>query len=443
MNKKVFSQLDTRWSKLPYPNKTYTIGNSGCGCVSVTHLLIETDKYAKYTPKNVQPYMKQFATYGNGTTWAGITKSLEHFGFTAKTHAKMSQAFATLDKAKRKMGIISFRGGTRGGITYTLRGHLMAYLGYKVVNGKHYFYLKDSGGRKNTGWFCYETQMKGLVAQIWTAAPKETLFTPKGTYTIKFVSRGGEGEMAAVKVQAGSKFALPKNKFKRAGFQFVGWSVGKSDYVNMKNFQIGKVAYKNQATVKDLAEPNKVVKLYACWKGYGAEAACLWARKIAADNSFAYGEDNHKNWHNGRDRAHQVGCYFCGTTRTGVKKAKKGDRWEKTYCCNSFVFAALCHGANLFSKCRGGSTQADYWTKLRVNGKPIYKKLGTNVAYKDLKPGDIMCSGTHVKIFVGEVKGSLCECHAAGEGWGSKSIRTQKVSGTIGKNYTALRYIGR
>ena len=115
MNKTVFSQLDTRWSKLPYPNKTYTIGNSGCGCVSVTHLLIETDKYAKYTPKNVQPYMKQFATYGNGTTWAGITKSLEHFGFTARTHAKMSQAFATLDKANdKRITKVKTTKGTKG-----------------------------------------------------------------------------------------------------------------------------------------------------------------------------------------------------------------------------------------------------------------------------------------------------------------------------------------
>ena len=97
----------------------------------------------------------------------------------------------------------------------------------------------------------------------------------------------------------------------------------------------------------------------------------------------------------------------------------------------------------MFSKCKDGSTKADFWLRLRVGGKPIYKKLGKNVAYKDLKPGDIMVNGTHVKMFVGEVKGSLCVCHAAGEGWGAKSIRTQKVSGTIGKDYTALRYIGR
>ena len=57
MRKKVFSQLDPRWSGLPYPKKPYTIGTSGCGCCSVTHVIIESDKYKNYTPKNVQPYI--------------------------------------------------------------------------------------------------------------------------------------------------------------------------------------------------------------------------------------------------------------------------------------------------------------------------------------------------------------------------------------------------
>ena len=98
----------------------------------------------------------------------------------------------------------------------------------------------------------------------------------------------------------------------------------------MKRFQIGKVDFKNKASVKNLAKADQTVKLYACWKGCGPEAAALWVRKIARDNSFAYGADNHKNWYHGRDRAHQLGCYFCGTNVTGVKKAKKGSRWEKT-----------------------------------------------------------------------------------------------------------------
>ena len=50
---------------------------------------------------------------------------------------------------------------------------------YKVSGNKHYFYTKDSGGRKHSGWYCYETQMKGLIPQIWSALkPGEPTPTP-------------------------------------------------------------------------------------------------------------------------------------------------------------------------------------------------------------------------------------------------------------------------
>lgn len=268
-------------------------------------------------------------------------------------------------------------------------------------------------------------------------------------YTIKFYGRNGKGETATKKVKVGEKITLPGNKFTRKGFEFVGWSVGKSEYINMKRFQIGKVDYKNKASVKNLAKADTTIKLYACWKGYGPEAAALWARKIASNNDFMYGAAS-GNWKSGRDRAHQVGCYYCGTTIKGPKKAKKGSKWEKTYCCNSFVMAALTHGANLFKKCRGGSTRADYWCSLKKGGKPLYKKLGRNIAYASLKPGDILVKeNKHVKMFTGCKDGRYYVSHAAGEGWSKRSIRTDVYEDAgdfrqrIGKDYVALRYIGR
>ena len=273
------------------------------------------------------------------------------------------------------------------------------------------------------------------------------IYRPKyGTqYTIKFISRNSEGAMDPIRVTVGEKINLPANKFKREGFKFIGWGVDKPTKVQYKRLQIGIVSYKNKQEIRDLANPGEVITLRACWRGYGAGAAVYWARKIANDNSFMYGSDNHANWYHGRDRAHQVGCYYCGTTITGPKKAKKGDRWAKTYCCNSFVMAALTHGANLFKTCAGGSTKATYWTKLKVDGKPLYKIIGDNVKYSELKPGDIMCNGKHIKIFTGnsKVKGFYLVTHAAGEGWTARSIRTERVRGRIGKDYTALRYIGR
>ena len=174
MRTKVFSQLDSRWCKLPYPNKTYTIGTSGCGCVSVTNVIIETPQCWEYTPKDVQPYMKQFAVPGQGTQWAGITKAFDHYGLRAINHATMGDLFRILNKRKKRMGILLFRGGTKGGVTWTTSGHYVAFTGYKYKDGKHYFYIKDSGGRHNNGWFCYEKTMQGLVVQCWSATLKTT-----------------------------------------------------------------------------------------------------------------------------------------------------------------------------------------------------------------------------------------------------------------------------
>lgn len=47
----------------------------------------------------------------------------------------------------------------------------MAYVDYKTSGNKHYFYMKDSGGRKHDGWYCYETTMQGLIPQVWSALP--------------------------------------------------------------------------------------------------------------------------------------------------------------------------------------------------------------------------------------------------------------------------------
>ena len=163
---------------MPYPNRTYTIGTSGCGCCSVTHVIIEASQFWDYTPKDVQPYMKQFAVPAKGTMWNGITKSLRHYDFDVKNPQSMGDLFRILNnlkkRKKRTLGILLFRGGTKGGITWTTSGHYVAFTNYKYKNNKHYFYMKDSGGRKHTGWFCYETTMKGLIVQCWNAAFKDT-----------------------------------------------------------------------------------------------------------------------------------------------------------------------------------------------------------------------------------------------------------------------------
>ena len=214
MNSKIYRQADSRWGNLPYPTKAYRFASNGCGCCACTHNIIEIPKYANYTPKDVRPYMvgQGFATKGHGTTWAGITKTLQHYGFEV-AHPDISKSMTSAwnylnRKDAPKQGVLLFRAGSRNGVRWTSGGHYVAFLDYKVHNGKHYFYTKDSGGRKHDGWYAYETYMKGLLPQIWivtkkpnTPAPAPTPTpTPKptrkysGTIPTATLKRGSKGD---------------------------------------------------------------------------------------------------------------------------------------------------------------------------------------------------------------------------------------------------------
>ena len=192
MNSKIYRQADSRWGKLPYPTKAYSFAGNGCGCCAVTHCVIELDKYKNYTPADVRKYMVQFATKGHGTLWNGITKGLEHYEYNVhwRQADSMSDIFKVL-KTSLKRGVILF-GSSLGpdGTRWTASGHYIAFVDYKIdKNGKHWFYLKDSGGRKHDKWWCYEKSMRGDVRQVWictslkssakTTTPKTT--TPAAT----------------------------------------------------------------------------------------------------------------------------------------------------------------------------------------------------------------------------------------------------------------------
>ena len=113
--------------------------------------------------------MKQYAVSGNGTRWDGIDAGLKKYIGNVKRFSDMTAFWNEVSKGNR-VGVVLFRSGTAPDSTvWTSSGHYVAFVNFKVTNGKHYLYTKDSGGRLHDGWYCYETSMKGCIQFLWTA----------------------------------------------------------------------------------------------------------------------------------------------------------------------------------------------------------------------------------------------------------------------------------
>ena len=192
-----YKQADSRWGKKNY-NGSSTMATAGCGPTSCAMIAYGVD--GKTTPLDTMKYMQKhgYAIRNNGTAWNGIPNCLKAFG------VKDVQEVTTMAKCwelmkKGYVGVFLFRKGTKGGVTWTTSGHYIAVTDYKYQNNKHYVYTRDSGGRNHTGWYAYETTMKGLIPKIWlgyVGKPKP-LPKPKGKYsgaipkpTLKKGSRG-------------------------------------------------------------------------------------------------------------------------------------------------------------------------------------------------------------------------------------------------------------
>ncbi len=174
MNSKVYRQYDSRWGNLPYPVSNSPVSTDGCGLCSVTHCAIELSKYANKTPAYFHSFMKQYAVAGNGTLWSGIDAGLQHFIGNSKRFEDMSSFWKEVEKGNR-VGVILFRSGSGpDGTVWTAGGHYVAFVNYKYENGKHWLYMKDSGGRQHDGWYSYENSMKGRVSILWTAQIPKT-----------------------------------------------------------------------------------------------------------------------------------------------------------------------------------------------------------------------------------------------------------------------------
>ena len=238
-----------------------------------------------------------------------------------------------------------------------------------------------------------------------------------GIYTIVFDGNNAtSGEMQPCIAGEGEEVRLPDNTYSREGYKFVGWCQKSANQLYLDSetpIQFGMPEYEDQGTVKDLADVDGTIKLYACWQGDGPEAAADWAATIAADDDFVYGPTvkNH--------------CWFC-----------KGG--EKFYICNAFVAAAYSHGMPHFEGYCTGSTEWKWWLS---HG---FKDVGENVPAKDIRKGDIICcwvrkSSRWGHILIASTDGTDKNprvAHAAGKGMDAKSIREDPMGKRLAKYST-------
>lgn len=77
-----YRQGDKKWGNIPYPStsKKYTIKTSGCGPSSIAILVSNINP--SITPKETAAWLNKNGYATKGTSWKGIVKGLEHFGYT-------------------------------------------------------------------------------------------------------------------------------------------------------------------------------------------------------------------------------------------------------------------------------------------------------------------------------------------------------------------------
>ena len=122
--------------------------------------------------------------------------------------------------------------------------------------------------------------------------------------------------------------------------------------------------------------------------------AIAWAKWIAGDNRFHYGYG---------EEAHHNGCYFCGTQAMKMNHGIVDP--EFTYCCNPFVGAAWAHGGCIpraISMCQNYSSW-DFNRGTGYDASSLFTKLG-KPSQSSLKPGDVLCNGHHVALYIGDGK---------------------------------------
>lgn len=460
MNSKIFKQHQGSWATKPYPTRGCTVAGAGCGLVACTHIAIEQERYKNWTPENLRPWMlkKGFAVAGQGTRWEGITKTLEHIGHKNVVRIyndPMSEAWKELNKGNR-IGIILFDSSIApNGIRWTSCGHYVAFTGYKVKDGKHLFYCKDSGPRDHDGWYSYERSMRNCVSKMWIVervgaqvkSPTATSYRPTTEYKGKLpkntVKKGKEG----AGVKALQRFL---NWCINAGLTVDGVAGDKTVFA-IKVFQktynlvadgiFGKASKAKAKSIVKAHQSTPSVKPSTTWQSNANE----WARKIAKKKY------HYVRW--GRNAKSHT-CPICN-----------GREYDDYYGwnCIGFAFNVWRHGGKLGTKCNCGvidnagfnklltlpQAKANKYASDRI-GKPVevIRNGGKPIPLKMIKAGDLgaLYRGKeyyHLTYLMGGDK--YAESNTTGGIGSSKNIRADIVmSKTFKANLKLIiRYAGK
>lgn len=169
----------------------------------------------------------------------------------------------------------------------------------------------------------------------------------------------------------------------------------------------------------------------------GAEGAVEWARMIAEDNTFTYGEGQ---------TAHAGGCYFCGTN-TGPNAYKKGKdkRYEKTWCCNPFTISAYAHGSgdeDILKLCEDGGNAGLCWDTPEEKWNEYHFELIGKPPMSQLKDGDIGFWDGHQWMVESVKDGNVVDASGGGFTDDSISIKEGKLASYYNGSSGFARYVG-
>lgn len=162
-------------------------------------------------------------------------------------------------------------------------------------------------------------KVKNLTSEDGGVVNLYAVFEEK-LYTVKFNANGGKGTMANQTFEKDEAKKLTKSSFKKAGYSFAGWS---------KSSTSNTIVYKDEETVKNIANPGETIELFAVYtnKSYTVIYDGNGATSGSTANSTHYYDKAKNLTANGYKR---TGYYFKGWTTTPKDKKVYEDKQSVT-----------------------------------------------------------------------------------------------------------------